>query len=912
MAMGYAVITSSGSCVLTASYSSSVNSALVVHEVSGVDTSNPFDASSVQHQDVPTASNGAVTSGTIATSQNNAYIFAVVADAGSNSATYTAGSGYTPRQTLTGWFQTADKVQTSAGTASAVFTSSLGYDHPTTGVMSLRPSQSQTPSDTIAPTTPTGLSASAVSTSAINLSWSPSTDNTAVTGYKIYRGGVQIGTATTNSYSDTGLSANTTYSYTVSAYDGAGNNSTQSTAVSATTQAVLPVISNLVGSNITTSAITISWDTNVPTNGQVFYGLTTSYGSQSSLLDNTTKTTTHSTTLSGLTPNTTYNFKVTSVDALGNTTSSTNFSFTTQSATPVDTTAPTISAITKSGITTSGATISWTTNENSDTQVEYGLTTAYGSQTTLNTTLLTNHSVALSGLTASTTYNFRVKSKDSAGNLAVSSNQTLTTLPLPDTTAPTISNVVISSITANSATVTWTTNENSDTQVDYGTTASYGLQTTRNTTLTTTHSASITNLSSGVTYNLRVRSTDASGNLATSVNYTFTTTTPAPPQDTTAPVISAITTSNLTPSSVQIGWNTDESASGYVAYGTTASYGLTSPVDSTLKTSRTIALSTLKRNTTYNYQVVSTDASGNIGRSTNRTFTTPSRLSKPPKTSTLTAINGSVILTWSDPVDDNNDIYELWRGVLIMRSTAGFIQVPDKATALADVPSTTKTYRDTTVTAGTTYYYSVFTYDDQGVFSDPAYVSFTPTEQTQASTGGGATGGGSAGGSSSTSGTPSGSTGGGAPSTPTIVVFIPKSSPLASTTPTVIQTPNLTIVLITKTMSRGSKIAEVKILQQFLISQGYLPANTPLGYFGVLTEQAVKAFQKKQGIVSSGSPATTGYGMVGAKTRAVINALLQKQTSTSTQTSTTTETPEQTLARLQALLKQLQQMQGQR
>jgi chitodextrinase len=763
------------------------------------------------------------------------------------------------------------------------------------------------PSDTTPPSTPTGLTTSVISSSQVNLTWSPSTDNTAVTGYKIYRGGVQIGTATTNSYSDTGLSANTTYSYTVSAYDGAGNNSTQSTSVSATTQATLPVISNLVGSNTTQTQTTISWDTNVPTNGQIFYGLTTSYGSQSALVDNTIKTTTHSITLSGLTAGTTYNFKVTSVDALGNTTSSANFTFTTGPATPTDVTAPTISAITTSGITTGGATISWTTNENSDTQVEYGLTTSYGSQTTLNPTLLTSHSVTLSGLTASTTYNFRVKSKDSAGNLAVSSNQTVTTLPLPDTTAPTISNVVISSVTANSATVTWTTNENSDTQVDYGTTTGYGSQTALNTTLSTTHSASLTNLSSGVTYNLRVRSKDASGNLATSVNYTFTTTTPAPPADTTAPVISNITTSNLTTSSIQIGWNTDESASGYVAYGTTASYGLTSPVDSTLKTSRTITLSTLKRNTTYNYQVVSTDASGNIARSANRTFTTPSRLSKPPKTATLTATNGSVILTWSDPKDNNNDIYELWRGVLIMRSTAGFIQVPDKTTALADVPSATKTYRDTTVTAGTTYYYSVFTYDDQGVFSDPAYVSFTPTEQTQASTGGGAT----SGGTPSTPGASSGSTGGDTSSTPTVVVYIPKSSPLASTTPTVIQTPNLTIVLITKTMSRGSKIAEVKALQQFLISQGYLPANTPLGNYGPVTEQAVKAFQRKNGIVSSGSPATTGYGMVGAKTRAVINALLQKQTPTATQTSTT-ETPEQTLARLQALLKQLQQLQGQR
>ncbi len=93
------------------------------------------------------------------------------------------------------------------------------------------------PADTQAPTVPTNLIATAVSSSQINLAWTASTDNVAVTGYKIYRGEVQVGTSATNSYSDTGLSPSTTYSYTVSAYDAAGNNSAQSVAANATTQA---------------------------------------------------------------------------------------------------------------------------------------------------------------------------------------------------------------------------------------------------------------------------------------------------------------------------------------------------------------------------------------------------------------------------------------------------------------------------------------------------------------------------------------------------------------------------------------------------------------------------------------------------------------------------------------------------
>ncbi|MBU6415377.1 fibronectin type III domain-containing protein, partial [Patescibacteria group bacterium] len=91
-------------------------------------------------------------------------------------------------------------------------------------------------SDTIPPSTPTNLTATAVSSSQINLSWIASTDTIGVTGYKIYRNGSQIATVATTSYSDTGLTAATTYTYTVAAYDAAGNTSAQSSSVSATTQ----------------------------------------------------------------------------------------------------------------------------------------------------------------------------------------------------------------------------------------------------------------------------------------------------------------------------------------------------------------------------------------------------------------------------------------------------------------------------------------------------------------------------------------------------------------------------------------------------------------------------------------------------------------------------------------------------
>jgi hypothetical protein len=90
--------------------------------------------------------------------------------------------------------------------------------------------------DSTAPSQPGSLTATAMSSSQINLTWMASTDNVAVTGYKIFRGGVQIATSLTNSYSHTGLTPSTNYSYTVSAYDAAGNNSPQSGSANATTQ----------------------------------------------------------------------------------------------------------------------------------------------------------------------------------------------------------------------------------------------------------------------------------------------------------------------------------------------------------------------------------------------------------------------------------------------------------------------------------------------------------------------------------------------------------------------------------------------------------------------------------------------------------------------------------------------------
>ena len=93
-------------------------------------------------------------------------------------------------------------------------------------------------SDTVAPTVPTGLTATGSSNTTIDLNWTASTDNFAVTGYKVFRDGglTEIATVTTTSFSDAGLAVNSTHSYQVAAFDGANNQSAKSNTASATTQ----------------------------------------------------------------------------------------------------------------------------------------------------------------------------------------------------------------------------------------------------------------------------------------------------------------------------------------------------------------------------------------------------------------------------------------------------------------------------------------------------------------------------------------------------------------------------------------------------------------------------------------------------------------------------------------------------
>jgi purple acid phosphatase-like protein len=363
------------------------------------------------------------------------------------------------------------------------------------------------------------------------------------------------------------------------------------------------VISGVAAGAITSSGATITWTTDQASTSQVEYGTTTAYGSLTTA--NSTLVTSHSQALTGVAAATVYHYRVHSLNAGGTEAISGDFTFTTLAGAPV------ISGVAAGSITSSGATITWTTDQASTSQVEYGTTTAYGSVTTVNSTLVTSHSQALTGLAAATLYHYRVHSLNAGGTEAISGDFTFTTLA----GAPVISGVAVGSITSSGATITWTTDQASTSQVEYGTTTAYGSLTTVNSTLVTSHSQALTGLAAATLYHYRVHSANASGTQAVSGDFTFTTL--APPF-----AISNVAAGSISSTGATITWSTNQASSSQVEYGTTTAYGSLTTLNSTLVTSHSQPLTGLSLATVYHYRVYSTNTLGVQIVSGDFTFTT--------------------------------------------------------------------------------------------------------------------------------------------------------------------------------------------------------------------------------------------------------------------------------------------------
>ena len=234
------------------------------------------------------------------------------------------------------------------------------------------------------------------------------------------------------------LDAGTTYSYTVSSTDAAGNGATESSQATFTTNPEIdltaPTISTpeIVYKNDETA--TIQWTTNEEASAEVEFGTATNLGTIRTL---STTDETHEITLTNLTAGTTYYYAVSSSDLSNNgPTVSDTLSFTTDEV--ADLLPPAISNI-QTVVADSAAIVSWNTDELADSYVEFGSDQNLLEFNVGTTADVIEHDITLTNLTPGTTYYYIVGSTDRANNPPTESDTlSFTTLSMADTTAPAV------------------------------------------------------------------------------------------------------------------------------------------------------------------------------------------------------------------------------------------------------------------------------------------------------------------------------------------------------------------------------------------------------------------------------------------------------------------------------------------
>ncbi len=205
-----------------------------------------------------------------------------------------------------------------------------------------------------------------------------------------------------------------------------------------------------------------------------------------------------------------------------------------------DTTSPQITSFVAAP-TSSTAKLAWTTNEPSTTQVAYGVTSSYGSLTTLDPGLSTSHSVDLNGLANNTTFHAQALGTDRAGNSVASSDLQFMTQGGSHTY---ITNVQVALTSPTAVSVTWLTNEPATSKVRYGASTDYGLEVS-DLTLVTNHAVPLTGLTAGQTYHYEVMSTGSTTDQ--DADATFGTTVPAVSVPAVTPSVVVPSSSVVTP-----------------------------------------------------------------------------------------------------------------------------------------------------------------------------------------------------------------------------------------------------------------------------------------------------------------------------------------------------------------------------
>lgn len=359
-----------------------------------------------------------------------------------------------------------------------------------------------------------------------------------------------------------------------------------------------PSIYNIRVNGITTDSASILWDTTEPSDGQLeLCTSNTSCGLNSPL--QTTLATSHQVDLSSLDQRTYYYFWVKSSDANGNQAIVGPMFFRTR--------APNLPYVYSLWVTSrdlTSATVEWKTNVDASSVLEVCSTFARcNNDVAASSPVGRDHSATLTGLTPGTKYYIWAKATSTTGYDAISGLRVFRTLWPP---RPYVSSLRVINRTTTSATITWNTNIDSDSQVEFCTTsARCGNNTPLDASLTRNHSVTLTGLTPGTSYYFWIKSRGTAGYLSDLGWYYFRSSRLYPPY------AFNIRRVNVDSNTVTISWDTNVDSYSQVEYCTTRDRCLVNtPLNTNLSTSHSATLSGLTPRTYYFYWMKSTDANG--------------------------------------------------------------------------------------------------------------------------------------------------------------------------------------------------------------------------------------------------------------------------------------------------------------
>jgi chitinase len=593
-----------------------------------------------------------------------------------------------------------------------------GDDGPDSGSPPTTPTPSPGTVDTTAPTVPQGVTATAQTPTQVLVSWSASTDaGTGVAGYRVFRNGdgTPIATVQTLTYTDGSVAANTAYSYTIVAFDGASpaNVSAPSAAVSATTPPMPPqpdttppsTPAQLRATALSTSEIGLEWNASTDSGmGVAGYRI---YRDGNATPIAAVQTT--SFTDSGLAAGTRYTYTVLGYDGAtpaNESALSNSASATTRTTPPIDVTPPSVPAgVTATAQSTTSIRVTWTASTDASGISGYRIFRDGGAQpiATVQTTEYTDTNLA-----PNTTYTYTVSARDDAvvpnesARSAPASATTLSDAPPPDTTPPTVPTGLQASAQGTSTiALQWTASTDAGSGV-----AGYRIYRDGSATplaSVTTTNYTDTGLAAGTTYSYAVRAFDAAApanESALSAAASATTQAQPPPVDVTPPSVPAnVTATAQSTSSILVSWVASTDASGISAYRVFRDGGAT-PVATVQGT--TFTDTNLTANTTYSYTVTAVDGAPVANESAPSAPASATTNADPPGDTTPPSVPTNV----SAVPQSASQILVSWTASTDASGIAGYEVLREGvAEPIAFVQTTS--YTDDSLSAGTTYTYRV-------------------------------------------------------------------------------------------------------------------------------------------------------------------------------------------------------------